>query len=873
MNKLFIITLLIFSMSGMLKAQKSYLVKFNESDFEYITDNKGQCEIFCKKIGYVFSEDIELPALPYKMINILIPPNANISNFNIDINKELIKKEINIKNNPTRVRFSNRTNTSNQNSFINYRQNLYPSENATLVGINKMQGYYIASFKICPFIYSAKNKELFFITDLKLTLNVNQFKTTTLKKETDSCLIKSLIINKDELNYLYPQGSSSVQLKSGSTSSDIEYLIVTSSNLASHFEPLKAWKIQKGIRAEIISTTDIYSTYSGATDQLKIKNCLKDYYENKGLKWVLLGGDDTVVPVQGCYGEVATTPPTIDNTIPCDLFYSAFDYTFNWDQDGDGIVGEYNDGVDLYSEIYISRAPVRSSADVNAFVNKTLSYEKYPPTSGYANEMLLAGTELWDTWNGESDAHQRSEAVYSQHIAPLWLTGSRDRFYDTGTDFAGGAGYDLTNTHLETQLNSGYHFVHMATHGSQTAWSMETGAGFGTANASALTNGNSSIIITIACNTNMFDNASGTADPCLSEAFLRNPNGGCVLYWGSSRFGWGYDSQSTNLGDSFDYSSMFWQYLFDDNQIYRFAEVTTNTKLYYAPANPVKRWLQFTLNAIGDPELPIYTDNPQTFENVTITQSGTSITVNTGQIVDCTIAVTSIDFGKTYFQTATDIARKTFYNVNVPCYITITKKNYKPFIYPADLYIQNFTFTEDAYVKNNRIYAGRNVTSSLPEGDVVIKNGSNVKFIAEQGITLASGFKVEKGATFKAKIEPLTSSSTLKSARLNDRKENIFENQPIIETKDNIINNEFVVFPNPTTNYINIAYEVPDKTNIKIELFSLSGNKIKTMLDLKEQAKGNYEKTFSVSDIKSGTYLILFSTTQKRIAKTLIISN
>ncbi|MFW5701053.1 MAG: C25 family cysteine peptidase, partial [Cyclobacteriaceae bacterium] len=490
----------------------------------------------------------------------------------------------------------------------------------------KMQDYYIAAFSVCPFIYDTQNRSLQLITEINLSFDLNENVTTksaslSRKRYDMESVVKSLVVNPKEIATLYPETDEMSSTKSTTIDRDVDYLIITDESLIDFFVPLKAWKIRKGINTVILSTNYIYSNYTGTTNQLKIKRCLQDYYENKNLKWSLLGGDNTVVPVQGCYGKYSSST---DFTIPCDLFYSCFDNAFDWDADNDGIIGETTDNIDMAPEIYISRAPIRTEAHVTTFVNKVIGYETNPASTSYVETMLLTGTNLFDSYNsaGESDAHWKNEQMYLNYISPQW-SGIKTKFYDTGTDFTGGASYDLTASNLQSKLNNGYHFVHMATHGGQTSWSMETGISYHSINAQNQTNSKHSLIVTMACNTNAFDDAKFTSDPCLSEAFLRNPNGGCILYWGSSRHGWSVSS--------WDFSSRFFQNFFSGSptaESYKFGAVTAISKSYYISSSSsyssAKRWLQFSQNAIGDPELPIYTKNPSNFTTISVTDNGTN---------------------------------------------------------------------------------------------------------------------------------------------------------------------------------------------------------------------------------------------------------
>jgi len=50
-------------------------------------------------------------------------------------------------------------------------------------------------------------------------------------------------------------------------------------------------------------------------------------------------------------------------SIAADLYYSDLDG--NWDADGDSIYGERTDNVNLYADVFVGRAPVDITAEVN----------------------------------------------------------------------------------------------------------------------------------------------------------------------------------------------------------------------------------------------------------------------------------------------------------------------------------------------------------------------------------------------------------------------------------------------------------------------------------------------------------------------------
>jgi len=507
-----------------------------------------------------------------------------------------------------------------RNSEIYSSDKPYPAEAFVFTGGGNMRGYAMGGFTVYPLRYYPHSGQVEFLQKMIVEIEYASAQSRFSPAPEFGAVASFMVENPAEITDM-PSILSPVD------PNDVKYLIITSSSLVSSFQPLADWYTLSGWPAEIVAYTYIQSNYSGASNQLKVKACIKDYADNKGTIYVLLGGDDTIIPDQNCWGAV-NSGSTTDNTIPTDLFYACHDNTFNWNSDSDSRVGESVDGIDLYPEVFLSRAPVRTSSHAVNFVDKTLDYIKNHPASGFNDPMLLSGVELWNTWSSRSDADWRCEKMWNDYISPNWSGHSRVRFYDTNTDF-GGSGHDVTVSNLSAKFNSGYHYFFMATHGSQTVWGMEGGGGFYSSNALALTNSNEQgVIYTMACITNAFDIEGGfTSDPCLSEGFIRNGNGGAVVYQGSSRYGWGWSNQSDNHGPSFQYADEFYTYLFSGashSQVpsgypYKMGAVAASHKAAKASicyseddSDAVMRWLTYSLNSIGDPGIDLFTESPST---------------------------------------------------------------------------------------------------------------------------------------------------------------------------------------------------------------------------------------------------------------------
>ncbi len=685
-----LIIFVVYNISSIYGQNKTFNITFNESDFTINESNENRKNIIIKNLRFYYKESPGKPNLPSYTAKIVVPENASFIKLNYSLNKTLIAENIFIEPSQYPVPFTKNITKAPKvepDQVIYNSDKAFPEKNVEYTSIQYLSKYTFFTFDVCPFIYYPKEQKLYFVESITISVDYNLEAEKLLSKNWDDGLFYDLLYYQVEnpTDLVTPKKSS---LKSKSITS--QYLIITSSSLESDFQVLVNWKLQKGITADVITTDFIYSNYAGSSNQLKIKNCIYDYYQNKGTIWVLLGGDNTLVPDQDCYANVGGYYE--DYYMPTDLFYACFDNQFNWDADSDGILGELTDNIDMAPEIIISRAPVQNTTHTSAFVNKSINYEQNPPFSNFAEEMVICGVEAWNTWGGRSDMDWRGEKMWNDFINPNW-SGTHYRFYDTNTDF-GGSSYDVTVTNMSTVLNNGYNYFFMGTHGDQQLWSTEDSYYFNSTDASNLSNINSQgIVVTIACITNAFDESSGfTADPCLSEAFIRNSNGGAVGYFGSSRYGWGNGDMTEELGSSYLYASSFFEYLFSGvpaSKPYKLGAATAQSKINYIGAsyddNP-ERWLQFSLNTIGDPELDLYTANPQiiTANSIdTILCGATSLYIYG---VSCSDGIASLYtngqlLGVTQLSGDTGtISFNPIPNTYSSITLTITKHNYKPYI-------------------------------------------------------------------------------------------------------------------------------------------------------------------------------------------------
>ncbi|MEO0107822.1 MAG: C25 family cysteine peptidase, partial [candidate division WOR-3 bacterium] len=136
----------------------------------------------------------------------------------------------------------------------------------------------------------------------------------------------------------------------------VDYLVITGEQFVANLQPLADWKTSKGYRTEIKTVTSIVNRYPGRDVPEQIRNCVKDYYANRGLRYLLLAGDVSVVP---CRRARAIVGGEVGN-IPCDLYFA--DLQGSWDGNRNNIFGEAQvDSVDMYADIFVGRLPAENA--------------------------------------------------------------------------------------------------------------------------------------------------------------------------------------------------------------------------------------------------------------------------------------------------------------------------------------------------------------------------------------------------------------------------------------------------------------------------------------------------------------------------------
>jgi hypothetical protein len=408
--------------------------------------------------GYGFSHRVGAPSLPKAVIRVSIPPGARVTGVHvIESDKEELAGSYRIYPGQPSQPVSYKT----DKKWIEPDREIY-SRLTPVPGImceeshtGNMRGHTIAGIIIHPLQWTPGTGRLEFYSRFVIRITYQGGnKGTTIPGWSDR--VKALVVNPEDVDRWGARlsfGSSSALLPDTA-----DYVVITSSQFVSDFEPLVDWKTKKGVPAKTVTLDWIYSNFTGVDEAEKIRNFIKDAVVTWGTDWILLGGQcdwengEEIVPRRDTWYmdfDVGHCPD--EDTIPCDLYFSDLDGT--WNDNSNGAWGESSDGVDFYADVFVGRAPIKTAQHVQTFVEKTLTYEKNPP-SGYLKRIALPAGKLF-AWH---DGTWVQNEIANDIIPSNW---NKIKLYETTGN--------LSTTTMTNTINSGIGLCHFVGHGNENA--------------------------------------------------------------------------------------------------------------------------------------------------------------------------------------------------------------------------------------------------------------------------------------------------------------------------------------------------------------------------------------------------------------------
>jgi hypothetical protein len=659
-------------------------ITFDKSDISF---SKIDNYDFIRLKGCESTVEIGAPSLPRASFSLLIPQGAEVIDVEVvSLDKEVITGEYDIYPTQHPQPFLK----GKVFPFVEPDKNIYtqstpyPEKIIESSHTGSMGGYRIASLLVYPIQYVPSEKQLIFHSRIEFRVTYKENLRTLDIKKTEKQIeifgerVEKLVLNPEDIGMSEPSIGLS---KSLALSPDtVEYVIITAASLKAPFQELADWKTKKGIPARVVTLDSIYANYTGVDDAEKVRNFIKDANSSWGTIWVLLGGQcdyewgQEIVPRRNVYYITSYGGNYPDeDTIPSDLYFSDLDG--NWNADGDGVFGESSDGVDLYSDVFVGRAPVLNVTQAEIFVDKVLTYEKSPPI-GYQKKILLPAAYLWP---GLYDERTSQEAI--ANIVPSgWQV---TKMYERNGN--------LVHSTFVDSVRSGFGFAHLVGHGNEYGvYTYYGDAYFESDDLDTL--GNDSLLgihNSIGCMCGGLDLVP--YGDCFAEHYLTPATGGSYSIM-NSRYGWG---NPPYMGASEHIDTCFYHEIFKENYLYHDHIGTAHafSKDGYVSQvtwTDVWAWCIYELNLFGDPEMPLWTNIP---EELTVTHDAVIPVGSSSFAVNVTDGISGVEDALVCLYKEGEVYERGYTNAsgNITLtldpspaslgtmYCTVTKSDYLPY--------------------------------------------------------------------------------------------------------------------------------------------------------------------------------------------------
>jgi hypothetical protein len=298
----------------------------------------------------------------------------------------------------------------------------------------------VVSVSVNPWRYAAGSRALSLASSARVSFQWHQHSAGPPLSRA-----QELALN-HRLSYLESAGTSFALPVQNSFLSDIDYLIITGEETAGQMHLLETVLENRSLTWETLTVEEIDGSWGGTDTQEDIRNCIRHYALERGTAFVLLAGDENLVPARQVYMECEGHI----EMAPCDLYYADLDGT--WDNNGNGIYGEYADSLDLYADVILGRLLFSSSHEAEAVLAKNVEYAA-ASRDDWFRRAVICGAQLFPEigYTGEKGCEM---------IAPLFPGGFElVKAYELGIG-------DYPDTYFEA-IYEGSGWNHYAGHGNE----------------------------------------------------------------------------------------------------------------------------------------------------------------------------------------------------------------------------------------------------------------------------------------------------------------------------------------------------------------------------------------------------------------------
>jgi hypothetical protein len=602
-----------------------------------VTTVDGLSKVRIAEKGYDLLKDEGEPELPFRIINVLLPQGEAFSSFLANANsRNILVTDFHPTIALPLIAEDGVVGKGAKMTGSSFDLGTFPEKLVKYMGTGYLHGCAIASFAVFPLQIEGGNLVLNNDIELRIITEASSDDFEAVKRirfregfaEERRDIISSMVVNLEELDrFIFnevrvekPRGGFQPTAAPSLEGSPVDYVIVTPDSFVSAFQPFADWKTAKGVPTVIRSTEWIQANYRNGVDlQETIRFFLQDAYSKWGAKWVMLGGDTPQLPPRYGFSSFYAG----GKKMPVDLYFACLDGSWNKNHNnlwGEGYTFAEKDDPDLYAELWLGRIPATTAAEVTIMTGKIMSYETPCQRAYLDRHMFLAEVLFPVDWEeGEPislNGADMTEFIYSTTLLDEGL--DIIRMYETPEYYLGSV--QESKAAALDSMESGLNHVTHVGHGFRFNMSVAD-ASIQVPDALALNN---------PCqlfNLYMLNCTAAAYDfNCLAEAYLENPNGGAASIVGAN------ESAFPNAASY--YMNEYYELLYDHDVVH-IGETFARSRLPRTPfaedADNVDLWTHYIYTLLADPEMVMYTDQPDTlnvFHVSSVDLGSTQILVN-----------------------------------------------------------------------------------------------------------------------------------------------------------------------------------------------------------------------------------------------------
>jgi len=572
-------------------------VVLQTSPVEVESGGAGTAVFSCDDVFWL--SDTGEPRIPWKVITVLLPPDADLSSVTCRIERPVLEsiagtwqvepmppiatrdedgQEIVLWPEGKRI-------IDGRDADIYEHDAFWPQEQVRLTGTGRLRKWRLAEVAIPLVRYNPVSGRLLQIAEADITVDF-QCKVRSLDTDRPDPLgrsrVRSKAVNFTQAVEAYDRAAAGGQ--EGIASPDpcsTGYVIITTSAIQSASTKLSAFVTHKqslGFAVQVI-TESTWRVSTGDTDANNIRAWLADNYISQDILYVLLLGDprpDTGdVPMKMCISDH-----------PTDYFYA--ELTADWDKDGDGIYGESGDEVEKYFEVYTGRIPYYGNiADTDAILQKIIDYETEADVDWRRN-VILPMVPLDD----KTPSYQLGEQIKNNLLEPEAI--SSDRIYDKTYGVIPHPEYLRSEAYPATVWSQGQYGLNVwMTHG----WSEGASGIISSGDAPNLDDSHPAATWQGSCSNSRPESTNN-----LGYALLKN---GAIATVGGTRSAWYYVGQ-TNFTNTSSVGGLGYQYA------RRLVERESCGQALYNTKEAMSLWPEnyYVMMLYGDPSVVIFGPSP-----------------------------------------------------------------------------------------------------------------------------------------------------------------------------------------------------------------------------------------------------------------------